>query len=552
MNVNRETFVSKPTQSSHSMNMKCRTVTNSIIFTWILLFSIYQESHGSCSISSVRVKNGWYKVRSRGRILKFYCSQNYDLFGKRYTTCIRGSWNYPFPVCVTSVGCTTLVPPVHGILVERANGAIATYECDPGYSLTGSSTIYCDGESWNDTIPTCEVSTDNPSTSCTFEKRDLCGWEHDPTGDFYWTRHQFATPSGHVGTGPNHDHTYGMGKSGYYMYIEASSPRKINDTARLYSPVYSPSLSKSCFIFWYHMYGSAIGSLRVYVKSETENLASLYPVWEKSGDQGNVWLKATVPIHPLHDNFQIVIEGVRGASYVSDIAIDDVSLEFENCQKENISLSCQGRCGQDDADFICGCNAKCIENYNCCDDYAICILDKINNVSLTDLNVTSSKPVTSVTNATIGEIIDKAYTTSSDDITTTIEYVWTNVTESINTSTMDHPIASLSIETMTSTLIEVTTTNNVYYTEKQTRYPRTRWWRSKIRPSSLSSEKPSVDYAVVGIFLGVLILISVSIVMIYFWRRRHKKLNEDSDMRYLPDNEIIEYYDSQKNSDFQI
>ena len=49
--------------------------------------------------------------------------------------------------------------------------------------------------------------------------------------------------------------------------MESSSPRLLNDTARLFSPVYSPPETTaaatadpgSCFTFWYHMYGSTTG-----------------------------------------------------------------------------------------------------------------------------------------------------------------------------------------------------------------------------------------------------------------------------------------------------
>ncbi|GFS52607.1 MAM and LDL-receptor class A domain-containing protein 1 [Trichonephila inaurata madagascariensis] len=92
--------------------------------------------------------------------------------------------------------------------------------------------------------------------SCDFEDPDLCGWSHDPTHDFDWKRNQFSTPSGHAGTGPSFDHTFGEGKGGFYLYMEASAPRAVNDTARLFSPVYPPEYSGGCFIFWYHMFGS--------------------------------------------------------------------------------------------------------------------------------------------------------------------------------------------------------------------------------------------------------------------------------------------------------
>ena len=58
-------------------------------------------------------------------------------------------------------------------------------------------------------------------TSCDFEKPDLCWWEQDPKHDFDWRRHNFETPSAHIGTGPTYDHTLGPGNNGnnYYQYL---------------------------------------------------------------------------------------------------------------------------------------------------------------------------------------------------------------------------------------------------------------------------------------------------------------------------------------------
>lgn len=48
---------------------------------------------------------------------------------------------------------------------------------------------------------------------------------------FDWTKQN--KPTGTGSTGPDGDHTSG---SGYYMFIETSSPRRNNDKAQLQSP----------------------------------------------------------------------------------------------------------------------------------------------------------------------------------------------------------------------------------------------------------------------------------------------------------------------------
>lgn len=49
------------------------------------------------------------------------------------------------------------------------------------------------------------------------------------------------------------------------MFIESSSPRHLNDSARLVSATV-PANQQYCLQFYYHMYGANINSLNVYLK----------------------------------------------------------------------------------------------------------------------------------------------------------------------------------------------------------------------------------------------------------------------------------------------
>ena len=62
---------------------------------------------------------------------------------------------------------------------------------------------------------------------CDFE-HNMCNWRQVSTDDFDWTRHSGPTAS--VSTGPSVDHTIGTDK-GFYVYIEASSPRVKGDVS---------------------------------------------------------------------------------------------------------------------------------------------------------------------------------------------------------------------------------------------------------------------------------------------------------------------------------
>ncbi|XP_077991418.1 MAM and LDL-receptor class A domain-containing protein 1-like [Glandiceps talaboti] len=151
---------------------------------------------------------------------------------------------------------------------------------------------------------------------CNFET-DICGFTQNDNDNFNWTRTSNQTPS--AGTGPAEDHT----KDGeYFMYIEASEARKQQE-ARLTSPSFAVT-GKQLYVlkFFYHMNGRTIGHLNIYI----QNLEGRHTVlWNETGHQGDLWYMANV-IFYAEEDFQFVLEGIRGKRERSDIAIDDVSL----------------------------------------------------------------------------------------------------------------------------------------------------------------------------------------------------------------------------------
>ena len=112
------------------------------------------------------------------------------------------------------------------------------------------------------------------------------------------------------------------------MYVEASY--KTHDwRGRLKSPQYTKLSDRGCLTFWYHMWGRDIGTLKVSLKTASESV-----IWSKTGDQGNQWLKASVPIDLSYtQTFQIYFDGYVAhqlgdyAEVLGDIAIDDVSVD---------------------------------------------------------------------------------------------------------------------------------------------------------------------------------------------------------------------------------
>ncbi|XP_014733539.1 PREDICTED: MAM domain-containing glycosylphosphatidylinositol anchor protein 1 [Sturnus vulgaris] len=179
------------------------------------------------------------------------------------------------------------------------------------------------------------ISYPNPTdNTCRFEDEKICGFMQDKMDNFDWTRQNALTqnPKRTVNTGPPTD--ISGTPEGYYMFIEASRPRVTGDKARLISPLYNISAKYYCVSFYYHMYGKHIGSLNLLVRVRNKRAIDTQ-VWSLSGNRGNMWQQAHVPINPPGP-FQIIFEGVRGTSYEGDIAIDDVTLKKGDCPRKPI------------------------------------------------------------------------------------------------------------------------------------------------------------------------------------------------------------------------
>lgn len=116
-------------------------------------------------------------------------------------------------------------------------------------------------------------------------------------------------------------------------------PQTQGDKARIYGATYRGG-ERYCLEFFYHMYGSAIGTLNVYAERRT---VQSNVVWSKSGNQGDVWRYATVTV-TSKDDFNIVIEGVVGSSFTGDIAIDDVKVVANDCPAPGFCDFEQGLC----------------------------------------------------------------------------------------------------------------------------------------------------------------------------------------------------------------
>ena len=141
------------------------------------------------------------------------------------------------------------------------------------------------------------------------------------------------------------------------MYLETSSPAKQGDRAWFMSDVIVAR--SACLIFFYHMYGTNIGELKIY-QLHRAGQGNVIQLWEKkgtsicynvnvfksvilkfsviffirvTGDQGDEWREAqvTLPYVP-GETFRVLIEGVVGNGFKGDIAVDDIKYIPEACK----------------------------------------------------------------------------------------------------------------------------------------------------------------------------------------------------------------------------
>ena len=185
-----------------------------------------------------------------------------------------------------------------------------------------------------ETLESCMALSKSVLDGCDFED-GWCGWtSSDQSYSYYsWTRNSGSTGSGlrSSQTGPIADHTYGVdGYSygsywvdGHYAYVDASSP---NYPGAGPFTLESPDLSDiasgaSVLIFYYSMYGSGMGTLRV----DTFNGTTWTTQWSISGDQETAdWQMAKIELWDMVNCVRFV--GTTGSSWASDMAVDDIAI----------------------------------------------------------------------------------------------------------------------------------------------------------------------------------------------------------------------------------
>ncbi len=169
-------------------------------------------------------------------------------------------------------------------------------------------------------------TTSCPSTVSSFPYNEgfesgIGSWIQDTADNFNWTRRSGGTPS--ANTGPN-----SANGGNWYMYTEASS--NFNNTSNLESPCFDLSSATSAqFSFYYHMYGSDMGTLNVDLS--TDGISFPTNLWSQSGQvqtgHGAAWNQVNIDLTPyVGQTIKLRFSGTTGNNFRSDMSIDDISL----------------------------------------------------------------------------------------------------------------------------------------------------------------------------------------------------------------------------------
>lgn len=159
----------------------------------------------------------------------------------------------------------------------------------------------------------------NAATLCTFDS-GLCHWHQSVEDNVDWIVGHGSTPSRN--TGPHADHTGST--SAHYLFMEASGHP--DQKAILESQTFSAGYY--CFNAYYNLNGHLMGTVNFIIKEDNGRKFTFKSV---RGDHHDRWYHTRVGLNIHSHNFQILIEGITGHGYTSDMAIDDISVSPGHC-----------------------------------------------------------------------------------------------------------------------------------------------------------------------------------------------------------------------------
>ena len=155
-------------------------------------------------------------------------------------------------------------------------------------------------------------------------------WLNELGDDIDWTTDNNGTSSSPTGPTANGgaDHTTGVA-GGKYLYTESSSPANPNKVANLDGPWFDfTGLTAPRINYWYHMFGTSMGTMTLQVRTAVSGIGAWTTVVPAYTGNVDAWQEMDVDLMAYAglDSVQIRWVGVTGSSFLSDMAIDDVTV----------------------------------------------------------------------------------------------------------------------------------------------------------------------------------------------------------------------------------
>ena len=173
--------------------------------------------------------------------------------------------------------------------------------------------------------------TDAAATGFTFVKP---GWRNTGGDGTDWRADAGGTPS--VDTGPGSGATtgasdYSPGNStGFYLYFESSTPNYPTVNAYLLTPRFDlTSNTYPVMEFWYNMYGTGMGSLKMQMSTDGGTTWSA-DYMNISGDRGSEWTQVIFDMIDFRGETNVVFrfEAESATDWNSDICLDYFMVEM--------------------------------------------------------------------------------------------------------------------------------------------------------------------------------------------------------------------------------
>jgi parallel beta-helix repeat protein len=202
------------------------------------------------------------------------------------------------------------------------------------YNFNATATIPGDGNAINDPMPSASLNVtaiisnfpyfEDFETAVTGSPGSVTnGWVADPASSSAYSWYVNSGTTSSTSTGPSGDHTTGTGK---YVFTESS-----NGSTGAEAFLTSPCLDLSSFTnpvvkFWYHMYGSTMGTLYTQALDNMGNWVTLDTITgQQHTSENDPWTQRSVDLTGFTGHItKIRFKSVRSTSFYGDMAIDDI------------------------------------------------------------------------------------------------------------------------------------------------------------------------------------------------------------------------------------